>query len=108
MQLSLTVVFFLNRLKSELRFFWFGVVLRESSGGPPGLCGFSPMVDLRMVFLCLVLGSCGVSGFSVVFWSLFLVNFCTLCLFLALCGVSSFVTKLAPVTCVCPIFGDGV
>jgi len=43
------------------------VVLRGSSGGPPGLCGFSPVVDLRMVFLCLVLGSCGVSGISVVF-----------------------------------------
>ena len=58
---------FKNHLKSELRFLWFGVVLRGSSGGPPGLCGFSPVVDLRMVFLCLVLGSCGVSGFFVVF-----------------------------------------
>ena len=80
------------------------MVLRGSSGGPPGLCGFSPVVDLRMVFLCLVLGSCGVSAFSVVFLeSVFgeLLHFVPV---LALCGVSSFVTKLAPVTCVCVLF----
>jgi len=92
---------FLKSVKIPVAVFWFVVVFR-------GFVVFGQWVDLRTVFLCLILGSCGVSGFSLFSWSLFLVNLCTLCLFVRLCGVSSFVTNSAPVTRVRPIFVDGV
>jgi hypothetical protein len=74
---------FLKTVKIQIAVFWFFVVIR-------GFVVFGQWVDLRTVFLCLILGSCGVSGFSLFSWSLFLVNLCTLCLFVGLCGVSHF------------------